>query len=193
VGRKWLNRDKTSQLMNTISPAPAWANKKLVNVLSIAIPLAVALLIGIRQKLPLGEWTSVLPHVIGFINTLTACVLVAALVAIKGKNINLHQNLMWVAVGLGAVFLVLYILYHISNPSTPYGGTGAVRYVYYFLLISHVVLSIGVVRFVLLALYYALNREFDQHRRVVKLAFPIWLYVSVSGVVVYLMISPYYQ
>ncbi len=178
--------------MLTTIQSPSWFNKKIVNVLSIAIPLAVALLIGIRQKLPLGEWTSVLPHVIGLINTLTTITLIAALVAIKGRKFVLHQNLMLVAVGLGAAFLILYILYHISNPSTPYGGVGAIRYVYYSLLVSHVVLSIGVVRFVLLALYYSLNRQFENHRKIVKIAFPVWLYVSFTGVVVYLMISPYY-
>ncbi len=178
--------------MLTTIQSPSWFNKKIVNVLSIVIPLAVAVLIGIRQKLPLGEWTSVLPHVIGLINTLTTVTLIAALMAIKGKKFVLHQNLMLGAVGLGAAFLVLYILYHISNPSTPYGGVGAIRYVYYSLLVSHVVLSIGVVRFVLLALYYSLNRQFENHRKIVKIAFPVWLYVSVTGVVVYLMISPYY-
>jgi putative membrane protein len=179
--------------MENLAPAPFWLNKKVVNVLSVLIPLAVALLIGIRQKLPLGDWTQALPHVIGLINTLTALLLIMALVAIKNKKIALHKSLMLGAVGLGALFLVLYILYHISNPSTVYGGTGAIRYVYYFLLISHVLLSIGVVRFVLLALYYALTNQFVAHRRVVKIAFPVWLYVSVTGVIVYLMISPYYS
>ncbi len=167
-------------------------SKKVVNVLSIAIPVAVALLIGIRQKLPLGEWTATLPHVIGLINTLTSVFLIAALVAVKQKKIDLHKNLMLAAFALGAVFLVTYIVYHISNPSTAYGGEGFVRYVYYFFLISHIVLSIGVVRFVLLAMHYSLNKDFVAHKKIVKIAFPVWLYVSVTGVVVYLMISPYY-
>ncbi len=167
-------------------------SKKVVNVLSVAIPVAVAILIGIRQKLPLGEWTATLPHVIGLINTATSVLLIAALVAIKQKKVTLHQNLMWGAFILGAIFLVTYILYHISNPSTAYGGQGAVRYVYYFFLITHILLSIGVVRFVLLAMHYSLNKQFEDHKRIVKIAFPVWLYVSVTGVIVYLMISPYY-
>ena len=167
-------------------------NRRAINVLSIAIPVAVALLIGIRQKIPLGEWTTTLPHVIGILNGMTSLLLVAALVAIKQKKVTLHRQLMTTAFVLGAIFLLTYITYHISNPSTSYGGEGAIRYLYYFLLISHVLLSIVVVRYVLLALYYALNRQFNDHKRIVKVAFPIWLYVSVSGVVVYLMISPYY-
>ncbi len=178
--------------VNTQSYPALLTNRRVINILSIAIPVAVALLIGIRQKLPLGEWTSVLPHVIGGLNAVTSVLLVAAVVAIKQRKVELHRKLTTSAFVLGAVFLLTYITYHISNPSTSYGGEGAVRYVYYFLLISHILLSIVVVRYVLLAMYYALTQQFNDHKRIVKIAFPIWLYVSVSGVVVYLMISPYY-
>ena len=167
-------------------------NRLAINVLSVVIPVAVALLIGIRQKLPLGDWTTALPHVIGALNAATALLMVAAIVAIKQKKVELHRRLMTTAFVLGAIFLVTYIIYHISNPSTSYGGEGAIRYFYYFLLISHVLLSIVVVRFVLLAMYYALSRQFADHKRIVKIAYPVWLYVSVTGVIVYLMISPYY-
>lgn len=167
-------------------------NRLAINVLSVVIPVAVALLIGIRQKLPLGDWTTALPHVIGALNAATALLMVAAIVAIKQKKVELHRRLMTTAFVLGAIFLVTYIIYHISNPSTSYGGEGAIRYLYYFLLISHVLLSIVVVRFVLLAMYYALSRQFADHKRIVKIAYPVWLYVSVTGVIVYLMISPYY-
>jgi putative membrane protein len=88
---------------------------------------------------------------------------------------------------------VLYILYHISNPSTPFGGEGLIRPIYYTLLISHIGLSIGVVWFVLKAVYFALSNQIDEHKKIVKWTFPLWLYVSVSGVIVYLMISPYYS
>ncbi len=167
-------------------------NRRAINILSIAIPVAVALLIGIRQKVPLGEWTTALPHAIGIINAATSLLLIAAVVAIKQQKVELHRKLMTTTFALGVIFLVTYIVYHISNPSTAYGGEGAIRYLYYFLLISHILLSIVVVRYVLLAMYYALNNQFSEHRRIVKLAFPIWLYVSVTGVAVYLMISPYY-
>ena len=167
-------------------------NRRAINILSIAIPVAVALLIGIRRKLPLGEWTTALPDVIGGLNAATSILLIAALIAIKQRKVELHRKLMTTAFAVGAIFLVTYILYHVSNPSTAYGGEGALRYLYYFLLISHILLSIVVVRYVLLAMYYALTRQFNDHKRIVKIAFPIWLYVSVTGVVVYLMISPYY-
>ena len=167
-------------------------NRRAINVLSVVIPVAVALLIGIRQKLPLGDWTSALPHVIGLLNATTALLMVAAIIAIKRQKVEWHRRLMTTAFVLGAIFLVTYITYHISNPSTSYGGEGAIRYLYYFLLISHVLLSIVVVRYVLLAMYYALNQQFADHKRIVKIAYPIWLYVSVTGVIVYLMISPYY-
>ncbi len=178
--------------VNTQSYPALLTNRRVINILSIAIPVAVALLIGIRQKLPLGEWTSALPHVIGGLNAVTSVLLVAAVIAIKQRKVKLHRKLTTSAFVLGAVFLLTYITYHISNPSTSYGGEGAMRYVYYFLLISHILLSIVVVRYVLLAMYYALTQQFNDHKRIVKIAFPIWLYVSVSGVVVYLMISPYY-
>ncbi|HEY9117523.1 MAG TPA: DUF420 domain-containing protein, partial [Roseivirga sp.] len=154
--------------------------------------MAVAVLLSLPTKLNLGDWVYNLPHAIGVINTLTALCLIAAFVAIKSKNVKLHQRMNSSAFVLGAIFLVLYVLYHASAESTPYGGDGTFRSVYYFLLISHILLSIGVVPLVLLAFYYALNGMIDKHKRIVKYTFPIWLYVSVTGVAVYLMISPYY-
>ena len=163
-----------------------------IRVLSIAIPVAVAVLLGLPTKLNLGDWVYNLPHVIGGLNTVTSICLVIAFVAIKRKNVKLHQQMNSAAFVLGAIFLVCYVLYHASAPSTPFGGEGLVRYVYYSLLISHILLSIGVVPLVLLAFFYALNGMIEKHKKIVKYTFPIWLYVSVTGVTVYLMISPYY-
>jgi len=163
-----------------------------IRIFSIAIPLAVAVLLGLPTKLDLGDWVYTLPHVIGVINTLTAVALVAALVAVKKKNIDLHKKFNGLAFVLGAIFLVCYVIYHASAESTSFGGEGASRYIYFFLLISHIALSIGVVPMVLLSFYYALNGMIPQHKKIVKFTFPIWLYVSVTGVAVYLMISPYY-
>jgi len=164
----------------------------LIKILSIAIPMAVAVLLSLPFKLSLGDWVYQLPHAIGLVNTLTSFALIGAFIAIKKRKIDVHRKLNSTAFILGAVFLVLYILYHASAESTPYGGEGYVRYVYYFFLISHILLSIGVVPLVLLAFYYALNGMIDRHKKIVKYTFPIWLYVSVTGVTVYLMISPYY-
>ena len=168
-------------------------NERLVNALSIVIPIAVALLIGIRTKIDLGSWTKILPHVIGFLNTTTSITLIAGFVFIKNKNITMHRRMMTLSFIQGALFLVLYILYHVSNASTSYGGEGILRYIYYVLLVSHIALSIGVVWFVLKAVYYALSGQITEHKKIVKWTFPLWLYVSVTGVVVYLMISPYYN
>ncbi|MGD1843455.1 MAG: DUF420 domain-containing protein [Thermonemataceae bacterium] len=178
-------------MSNTTLPAKE-SYYKLINILSIAIPVAVAVLLSIRTKLYLGEWTSYLPHLNGIINSITSILLVLGLIAIRKKNVKLHRSLMLASFVLGAIFLIAYIFYHISNPSTSYGGEGLIRYVYFFFLITHILLSIIVVRFVLLALYYAVSKQFTQHKRIVKIAYPVWLYVSITGVIVYLMISPYY-
>ena len=166
-----------------------------IRVLSVVIPVAVAILLNPRMpKLELGPWTKTLPHAIGAVNTLTALALLAGLYFIKNNNIAAHKQAMLAAFGLGGVFLVLYILYHVSNPSTAYASSDPTwRGIYYFVLISHIVMSFGVVPLVLLALYYAFSGQFARHRRLVRYGWPLWFYVSVSGVVAYLMIRPYYS
>ncbi|HEV7346738.1 DUF420 domain-containing protein [Telluribacter sp.] len=166
---------------------------RLINVVAVLIPVVVAVLLGIRQKVDLGEWTRVLPHVNGVINTLTSVLLMVGWYFIKQGNIAAHRRTMTAAFVLGSLFLVSYVLYHLSNESTSFGGEGFIRPVYYFLLISHIVLSVVVVWFVLRAVYFAFSNQIAEHRKAVKWAFPIWLYVSVTGVIVYLLISPYYQ
>lgn len=163
-----------------------------IKLLSVAIPLVVAILLGLRTKLDLGEWVYNLPHIIGGINTLTSICLILAFIAVKRNNIALHKKFNSAAFILGAAFLLCYVTYHASAESTSYGGDDTTRYIYYFFLISHIVLSIGVVPLVLLAFFYALNGMIEKHKKIVKYTFPIWLYVSVTGVIVYLMISPYY-
>ncbi|MCU0707517.1 MAG: DUF420 domain-containing protein [Pirellula sp.] len=163
-----------------------------INGISIAVPLVVALLLGIRTKVDLGSWTQNLPHVIGGINTLTSCLLVIGWLGVRNGKIALHRACMTSAIGLGALFLVCYVTYHLSNPSTTFGGTGVIRYVYYFILISHILLSLVVLPLVLRAFAFAWCRMFDAHRRIARFALPIWLYVSVTGVLAYWMISPYY-
>jgi putative membrane protein len=166
-------------------------SKKVLNIVSVVIPVVVALLFGI--KVQLGEWTKVLPHVNAAFNSITAILLISAFFAVKTGNIGLHKKLMLGAVFFGLLFLVNYIMYHISNEETKYGGEGVVRIIYFVLLVTHILLAIVEVWFILRALYYAMNQDFDKHVKVVKFAFPIWLYVSVTGVVIYLMISPYYS
>ena len=167
---------------------------KWIWVLSIAIPLAVAALFGINLK-RLGfdvEPLSFLPPIYASINGLTAIVLVIAVMQIKKGNRALHEKLMKLAILLSCCFLVMYVAYHMTSESTVYGGEGPVKYLYYFILITHIILSIGIIPLVLISYVKALSERFDQHRRIAKITFPIWLYVAITGVVVYLMISPYY-
>lgn len=165
-----------------------------INILAIAVPVIVALLLGIRQKVDLGPWTKTLPHINGGINTLTAILLIIGRVYIAKGQIEKHRKVMTSAFVLGTLFLISYVIYHVSNDSTRFGGDILiVRYVYYFLLISHIILSVVVVWYVLRAIYYGWTGQITEHKKVVKYAFPIWLYVSVTGVIVYLMISPYYS
>lgn len=163
---------------------------KWVVILSIAIPVAVAALFGI--KIPNVEPLSFLPPIYAAINGMTAIILVLAFVAIKRKNRVLHENLMTTAIMCSVVFLILYVAYHMTSDSTPYGGDGLLKYVYYFILITHICLSIIVIPFVLITYLRALTKDFEKHKKIARITFPLWLYVATTGVIVYLMISPYY-
>jgi putative membrane protein len=163
--------------------------KKLIIALSVIIPIAVAVLFGV--KVP-GYDLSFLPPIYASMNGITAVLLIAAVVAIKNGNRVLHERLIKICMLCSALFLVMYVLYHMTSDSTPYGGTGAIRYVYFVILISHILLSVIVIPFVLFSYVRALSGNFARHRKLAKITFPIWLYVAVTGVIVYLMISPYY-
>ncbi|HPM32210.1 MAG TPA: DUF420 domain-containing protein [Chryseolinea sp.] len=164
--------------------------KKIIIAVSIVIPIAVAVLFGV--KVP-GYDFSFLPPIYATLNGLTACFLVAAVIAIKNKKRNLHEAFMKTCMMLSAAFLIMYILYHMTSDSTPYGGEGSIRYVYFFILISHILLSIAVIPMVLFTYLRAWIGEYEKHRALAKFTFPVWLYVAVTGVIVYLMISPYYK
>ncbi|MEO0554101.1 MAG: DUF420 domain-containing protein [Bacteroidota bacterium] len=162
---------------------------RLIIVLSVVIPLAVAALFGIKVE---GYDFSFLPPIYASINGLTALLLVMGAIAIKKGNRSLHENLMKTCIGLSALFLVMYVIYHMTSTSTSYGGEGSIRYVYFFILITHIILSIAIIPMVLFTFVRALAQRFDKHKKLARITFPIWLYVAVTGVIVYLMISPYY-
>lgn len=164
--------------------------KLLITITSILIPVVVAILFGVR--IPSMEPLSFLPPIYATINGLTAIVLVWAVLSIKKGKRTLHEKLMKTAMMLSLAFLVMYILYHMSSDPTPYGGTGIIRYVYYFILISHILLSIALVPLVLRTYLRAYLKDFNAHRKIARITFPIWLYVAITGVLVYLMIAPYY-
>ena len=160
-----------------------------IKIISVAIPVVVAILFGVRVDYELPIF---LPPIYSSLNALTAVLLVLALVAIKSKKIKLHQRLMQTCIALSLVFLVMYIAYHMTTDPTTFGGEGYVKSLYFFILISHIILSIALIPLVLISYVRAFQEEFPAHRKISKITFPIWLYVAVTGVVVYLMISPYY-
>ncbi len=178
--------------------------RKLIIALSIIIPVVVAALFGIKVE---GVDFSFLPPIYATINGITAMVLVISLMAIKNKLIGLHQRLNTFAIILSCAFLIMYILYHITSAETKFGdlngdgklddaeklAAGSVRYIYYALLISHIALSVIVIPFVLFTYVKGISMKIASHKKLARITWPMWFYVAVSGVVVYMMISPYYK
>lgn len=160
-----------------------------VVLFSIVIPLAVASLFSVNIE---GYDTSFLPPVYATINAITALILIAGVIAIRNKQVNLHHRLMKTAIVLSALFLLLYLIYHATSESTPFGGEGTIRLVYFALLISHILLSVTVIPLVMITYIRAWAGRYDLHRKIARVTFPVWLYVAVSGVLVYILISPYY-
>ncbi|WP_179353100.1 DUF420 domain-containing protein [Winogradskyella vidalii] len=180
--------------MDTIDHEKAKKYNKWVIVLSIIIPIAVAVLFGVNLR-SLGfdvEPLTFLPPIYATINGITALILIIAVIAIKNKNIVLHENLMTTAIYCSVVFLVLYVAYHMTSDSTKFGGEGVIKYVYYVILFSHIVLSVIIIPFVLITYVRAITNDIERHKKIAKITYPMWLYVAITGVIVYIMISPYY-
>jgi putative membrane protein len=176
-------------------------------IVSFAIPLAVAFIImGSATKIDLGFSTSSLPLFHAILNSTTAILLLASLYFIKNKRIQAHKRANLMAVILSAIFLISYVIYHSSNASVKFGDlnhdgilsadeklqAGNLRYAYYFILSSHIILSGIIIPFVLFTLQRAFQERFDKHKKLARITWPLWFYVAVTGVVVYVMISPYY-
>ena len=185
----------------------------LIWIISIVVPLVVALLlfakwdydklifdlripnyepIVIMENLPIAKPLTFLPPIYATINGLTALILVVAVYYIKKGKRKIHENLIKVCIALSLSFLVMYIAYHLTSDPTSFGGSGFIAYLYFFILITHILLSIVVIPLVLISYLKASRSDFTAHRKIAKITFPIWLYVAVTGVIVYLMISPYY-
>ena len=163
-------------------------------ILSVIIPVVVAILFGVNLR-ELGydiKPLSFLPPIYASVNAVTALVLVIAFIAIQNKKITLHKRLMQFAISLSLAFLVMYVAYHMTSDSTKYGGEGFVKYFYYIILITHILMSIIVIPFVLITYVRAITNNIERHKKIAKITFPLWFYVAISGVVVYIMISPYY-
>lgn len=164
-------------------------SKPWVIALSILIPLGIIGLFSVRIE---GYDTGFLPPIYATINAITAVILIGAFIAIRNKKIGLHRRLMTTAIVLSALFLVLYMIYHATSESTPFGGEGTIKYVYFGVLISHILLSVVVIPFVLFTYIRAWAGRYDLHKKLARITFPLWLYVALSGVLVYILISPYY-
>jgi len=164
--------------------------RPLVIAASVLVPVVVAILFTVR--IPDAEPLTFLPPIYAGINALTSTLLIAALYFIKNGQRKIHEAFMKICIGLSLIFLVMYIAYHMTTDPTPFGGEGVIKYVYYFILISHILFSIIVIPLVLTSYTRAISSEFISHKKISKITFPVWLYVAVTGVIVYLMISPYY-
>jgi putative membrane protein len=186
---------------------------RLTLIISFIVPVLVALLLFLKwdadklifdlrspnfepiilmENLPLAKPLKFLPPIYATINGITAIILVMAVYYIKRGKRNIHENLIKICIALSLCFLVMYIAYHITSDPTSFGGEGVIKYIYYFILISHILLSITVIPFVLFSYIRAITGDFERHRKIAKITFPVWLYVAVTGVIVYIMISPYY-
>lgn len=176
-------------------------------IVSIAIPLAVALILLVPGvKIDFGFNTHILPLFHAILNSTTAILLLSSLYFIKNGQVKAHKTANLSAVVLSSIFLISYVIYHSSNPSVKYGDlnhdgilseseklqAGVLRYVYYFILSSHIILSGVIIPLVLFTLQRAFQEKFDKHRKLARITWPVWLYVAVTGVIVYLMISKYY-
>lgn len=180
--------------MNSVDLEKEKKYNKWIIALSIIIPIAVAALFGVNLR-NLGfdvEPLTFLPAIYASINGFTAIILILAVIAIKNKNRKLHETLMKFAITLSVLFLVLYMAYHMTSDSTKFGGQGTIKYIYFFILISHILLSVIIIPFVLITYVRAITNNIERHKKIAKITFPLWLYVAISGVIVYVMISPYY-
>ncbi len=162
---------------------------KWIVILSIAIPLVVAILFGVKLNVTLPIF---LPPIYASVNALTSVILIGAFWAIKNNKVKLHERLMKTAILFSILFLIMYVSYHMTSNSTKYEGEGILKTVYFIILISHILLSIAVIPFVLITYVRAITNRIVLHKKIARITFPLWLYVAISGVLVYVMISPYY-
>jgi len=168
--------------------------KRIFILVSFLIPAVVAVLLLIPKSdvNEIPPWIYSLPFYNAIINSLTAILLIVGVYFVKNAKVKYHKISMIGAFLFGCLFLIFYVIYHSNAPSTKFGGEGVIRYVYFFFLLSHILLAFIVVPLVLSAIYFAISDNIEKHRKIVKFTFPVWLYVSVTGIIVYLMISPYY-
>ena len=170
------------------------ALEKKLNTLAYVVSVVVLLLVGLmrRVKIETDIDFSFLPPVHASLNALTAVILVVAFIHIKNGRVEQHRKAIYAAIVTSALFLLSYVLYHFTTPETRFGGEGTIRYIYFFILVTHIVLAAVTLPFILLTFNRAYTDQFDRHKKMARWVFPLWLYVAVTGPVCYLMLKPYY-
>jgi putative membrane protein len=164
----------------------------LIFTFSIVVFAAVVLLSRVKLEVDLGFDKHLFAKANAIINSMVSLLLICGLVAVKSRKYLLHKRIMLSAIVLSCLFLSSYICHHLFTGETKFGGTGSMRYFYFFVLGTHILLAAIILPFVLFTAYRGLTGEYDKHRKLTRITWPVWLYVSVTGVLVYLMISPYY-
>lgn len=167
--------------------------KALIYIVSFVVFAVVVFLKKIRLDISVDFDIHIFAKINAVINSAVSLLLIAGLFSVKNRKYLLHKRLMGSAIILSTLFLVSYICHHLLSGDTPYGGEGFIRYFYFFILITHIILAAIILPFILFTSYRALVAEWPAHRKLAKLTWPVWFYVSVTGVLVYIMISPYYQ
>jgi len=165
----------------------------LIFTVSFVVFAAVAVLSKVQLDIDLGFDVHIFAAINAVINSAVSILLIAAFIAVRRKQYIAHRNLMYGAIVLSILFLVSYIAHHLLAGDTKFGGEGTIRYVYFFILITHIFLAAIILPFILFTAYRALTGQFEQHKKLARYTFPLWLYVSITGVLVYLFISPYYS
>lgn len=166
--------------------------RMFIFTVSVVVFAAVAVLSRVELKVDLGFDVHVFALINAVINSIVSVLLVLALIAVKNKKYVQHKNIMFGAIILSVLFLISYIAHHLLAGDTMYGGEGTIRYFYFFILITHIFLAAIILPFILFTAYRSLTGEYARHKKLARYTWPLWLYVSVTGVVVYIMISPYY-
>ena len=165
----------------------------LIIAVSVIVFVAVSVLSRVKLDVELGFDTHIFAKINAIINSAVSVLLLAGLIAVKNRNYLLHKRIMITAIILSCIFLVSYICHHLFTGETKFGGEGSLRYVYYFILGTHIVLAGIILPFILFTAYRSMIGEYAKHKKLARITWPIWFYVAVTGVIVYFMISPYYS
>ena len=167
--------------------------RRLIFSFSVIVFAAIVALGRVKLNIQTGFDVHIFAQINASINSVVTILLLAGLIAVKNKKYLIHKRIMMTAIILSSLFLISYICHHLLAGETKFGGTGTVRYIYYFILGTHIVLAAIILPFILFTAYRAMTGEYDKHKKLVRITWPVWFYVATTGVIVYFMISPYYN